>query len=97
MRIVWSPLALERVGDIASYIARDNPGAASGWVEVVFEKVKRLRRFPQSGRRVPEADRPDVREVFHGSYRVIYRLTPTQVAILTVRHGRQLLPPEDLV
>jgi plasmid stabilization system protein ParE len=28
MRIVWSPLALEQVGEIAEYIARDNPAAA---------------------------------------------------------------------
>jgi plasmid stabilization system protein ParE len=33
MKITWSLLALERVGEIAEYIARDNPSAAEGlWI-----------------------------------------------------------------
>jgi len=30
--VEWSPLALDRVSDIARYIARDNPDAAEQWV-----------------------------------------------------------------
>ena len=33
MKVVWSPLALERVEDIARYIAEDNPDAAVRWVD----------------------------------------------------------------
>ena len=32
MKVEWSPLALERVDDIAQYIAQDNPEAAVRWV-----------------------------------------------------------------
>jgi len=72
MRIVWSPLALERIGEIASYIAQDNPEAARLWVEDIFASVKNLSRFPESGRRVPEVRRKDLRELVMGNYRVIY-------------------------
>ncbi|MCH8533411.1 MAG: type II toxin-antitoxin system RelE/ParE family toxin [Saccharospirillum sp.] len=54
MRIVWSPLALERVEDIAQYIAEDKPGAAVEWVDGIFDTVERLADFPESGRVVPE-------------------------------------------
>lgn len=90
MKIVWTPLALERVNDIARYIARDKPAAAAKWVKELFRLVGRLSSQPHSCRVVPELNRPDIRELIHGSYRVIYKLTD-EVHILTVRHGRQLL------
>lgn len=46
MRIDWSPLALERVESIASFIAEDDPIAAERWVDELFESVKRLADFP---------------------------------------------------
>ena len=54
MKIVWSPLALERVEDIARYIAEDKPDAAVKWVDGLFSTVERLADFPKSGRMVPE-------------------------------------------
>jgi plasmid stabilization system protein ParE len=47
-------------------------------------------------REVPELRRGTVREVIHGSYRIIYRVEPERVAVLTVRHSRQLTGPEDI-
>lgn len=95
MKLVWPPLALERVSEIAEYIARDRPAAAEQWVESVFRAVKRLQRFPLSGREVPEDKRRDLREVVHEGYRIVYRVEAEPVSILTVRYGRQLLDPEE--
>ena len=96
MRIIWSRLAVERVSEIAQYIARDDTSAASRWVDALFKRVDRVKEFPQSGRQVPEANRQDLREILFGNYRVIYRIEIKRISILTVRHGKQLLPPEDL-
>ncbi len=96
MRIVWSPLALDRVAEIAEYIARENAAAAKSWIDSIFAKVKRLERFPKSGRAVPEIRRASIREIIHGDHRVIYRIMRGQIAILTVRHGRQGLPKHGL-
>ncbi|MNF79531.1 Plasmid stabilization system protein [compost metagenome] len=90
MRIVWSPLALERVEDIAQYIAEDKPTAAVEWVEGLFATVERLADFPESGRVVPEVGAQRIREVMFGAYRVIYSVRD-QVDILTVRRSNQLL------
>lgn len=95
MKIVWSPLALERVEEIARYIACDDRAAAQRWLRDIFVTVDRLALFPQSGRIVPELGVPTIREVIFGRYRVIYRIG-TQIDIMTVRHGRQALGMDDL-
>ncbi|MFQ5741667.1 MAG: type II toxin-antitoxin system RelE/ParE family toxin [Acidobacteriota bacterium] len=89
MRISWSPLAIQRLREIADYIARDKRRVAERWVRGAFETVGRLEKLPYSGRVVPELGRPDIREVIYGAYRVIYRVAPGAVLVLTVRHGRQ--------
>ena len=96
MRIIWSPLAVERAADIAEYISRDNPTAAEKWIDTVFSKVEQLKSFPESGRIVPEINSKDFRELIYGNYRIIYRLEKMQVSILTIRHGKQILPLDEI-
>lgn len=86
---------MERVVEIGEYVALDSPAAAANLVEELFGSVQRLARFPASGRRVPESQRSDLREVVHGNFRVIYRLDTEQVVVLTVRHSRQELRSDD--
>ena len=95
MRIVWSPLALGRVEDIAQYIAEDKPNVAVEWVDGLFATVERLSDFPESGRIVPEVGTRRIREVMFGAYRVIYSVKK-QIDILTVRRGSQLLRLSEL-
>ena len=97
MKVIWSLLALERVYEIAAFIARDRPQAAATWVEEIFAAVERLEQFPDSGREVPEVRRMAIREVIHGKYRIIYRREAERVAVLTVRHSRQLTGLEDIL
>lgn len=95
MKVQWSPLALERVKDIAQYIAQDNSDAATRWVVDLFDTVDRLADFPESGRMVPEVGVRRIREVIFGAYRVIYS-AGEDVRILTVRRGNQLLRSDEI-
>jgi toxin ParE1/3/4 len=96
MRVVWSPLAVQRVYEQAEYIARDKPLAAEAWVEDVFAAVERLKEFPFSGREVEEVHREEIREIIFGRYRIIHRVEAERVIILTVRYQRQLLDEAEL-
>ena len=97
MKIVWSPLAIERAYDAAAYIAGDKPEAALRWLEGLFNVTDRLERFPESGRVVPELNRPDFREIIYRSaYRVVYRVEKSQVSILTVRNFAQQFDYDEL-
>jgi toxin ParE1/3/4 len=51
---------------------------------------------PTRGRKVPEANREEIREVFEGEYRIIYRLESKKISVLTIRNFKQLLPDKDV-
>jgi len=97
MKIIWSPLAIERASEIAEYIALDNPTAATKWVERVFEKVKNLSSLPEAGRKVPEVNRNEIRDLIFGNYRIIYRIEKSNISILTIRHSKQILPVDEIL
>ena len=96
MKVTWSPLAIDRIAEIAAYIAEDNPRAAEKWIHRIFARTGRLAAFPESGHHIAETTRTDIRELILGNYRIIYRVDLRQVSLLTVRNTKQLLPPEDL-
>lgn len=96
MKIIWSPLAIDRASEIAEYIARDKPSAAEKWVNTIFSKVEQLRSSPEIGRIVPEIRNEQFRELIYGNYRIIYRIEKKQISILTIRHGRQILPISEI-
>ena len=97
MKIIWSPLAVDRVSEIAAYIAQDNPAVAEKWTHTIFAKVEQLKSFPKSGRIVPETNHPNIRELIYRNYRIIYRIEEKRLSILTVRHGKQVLPADDIL
>jgi toxin ParE1/3/4 len=96
MRIIWSPLAVNRASEIADYIAQDKPSAAEKWIDTVFSKVEQLKSSPKIGRIVPDIDDSQFRELIYGNYRIIYRIETKQISILTIRHGRQILPINEI-
>ena len=96
MKIIWSPLAIDRTTEIAEYIAQDNVSAATKWVEILFDKVQLLKSSPKSGRMVPETHRENIRELIYGNYRIIYRVEKNKISVLTVRHSKQILPVEEI-
>ncbi len=63
---------------------------------MIFKVVENLEQFPKSGRVVSEIRQDDFREIIHRNYRIIYRLYSKNVSILTVRHGRQILPVDEI-
>jgi plasmid stabilization system protein ParE len=89
-RIGWTPQAVDDLESIAEFIAADSPHYARLFVIDVLEAVERLASFPRSGRIVPEAGDPFVRELILGNYRIVHRLNDEVVEILTVYHTSRL-------
>ena len=89
MKVIWAPRAVARAAEIAQYIAADRPGAAAAWVEQLFAKAATLGRHARRGMKVPELDRAELRQVLLGKHRIIYRIDPKRIVVLTVRHSRQ--------
>lgn len=97
MTVAWSLRAKLDLGDIAGWIAADNPAAARRQVRKILDRAHQLGHFPQSGRAVIEYDDPLIREVIEGNYRVVYRVGTEQVQVVAVLEGHRLpVPPERL-
>jgi len=92
LKVRWTRRALQDLRAIGDFIGQDSPGAARRWVARLQERARKAAPFPQAGRRVPELGREDVREVFLGSYRIVYRVFPKYIEILTVFEGHRLFP-----
>lgn len=97
MKVIWSPLAIDRGVEQARIIAQDKPSAAEKWLEGLFATTEALANLPRLGRVVPELRNPDYRELSYGKYRIIYRIESRQISVLTVRHSRRRLDLTELV
>ncbi|MDZ4064431.1 MAG: type II toxin-antitoxin system RelE/ParE family toxin [Coriobacteriia bacterium] len=96
MRVIWVPLAREQVADAFAYISAERPSAALRWFDEIVDWTGSLSTFPDMGRMMPEAGRPEVREVFVDPYRLIYRRDPELVIIIGVFHSHQEVDTDDL-
>jgi addiction module RelE/StbE family toxin len=90
-KIIWTPQSQEDLREISKYISRDAPVTAKLFVRRLKLSVRRLRQFPETGAVVIEFGRSNIREIFHGAYRIIYRVGPGKIDILTVFHSARLL------
>lgn len=83
-RISWTWRAQRDLIEIGDFIAKDKPQAAARWVDRLISAVERAATLPASGRRVPELDRDDIREVIVDRYRTVYQVRDGAVVVLTV-------------
>lgn len=90
-RIVWSKRAALDLDSITDYIAADSPAYAGVVLKNIVNQTRILARFPQAGRKVPEFDDENIRELVVYSYRIIYRLQQDEALIVAVIHGKRIL------
>jgi toxin ParE1/3/4 len=93
----WTPQAAADLEAITDFISKDSSHYASLLASDVLGAVESLAAFPQSGRIVPEARDPTIREIILGNYRIVYRARQALVEILTIHHGARLLDPRGLI
>jgi addiction module RelE/StbE family toxin len=91
VKIRWSPTAVSDLEAIRDYIAKDSPSAARKVANRIKESMKRLERFPLSGRAGRVRGTREL--VIPGtSYIAAYVLQGDEVRIASVLHGKQLWP-----
>ena len=92
MKVEWTESALEQLWAIHEYIAQNSPEYAQRVVDRLTRRTQQIRNFPLSGRMVPEHDRPQLREIIEGQYRIIYYIKPDQIDVIAVIHSTQQTP-----
>lgn len=91
-KVIWSSRALGQLEDAADYISPNSPKAAASLVKQAFVSTDRLADFPRLGRRVPEWNRDEFRDLILGNYRIIYRIGAGRIDVVTFIHGARELP-----
>jgi len=87
MKVHWTKTAEGHLDSIFAYIAQDSPEYARRMVDRLTRRSHQIADFPLSGRKVPEYEMDQIREVIEGSYRIIYYVKPDRIDILAVIHG----------
>jgi len=87
MRVHWTDTAQAHLDAIHAYIAQDSAEYAIRTIDRLTRRSQQIADFPLSGRRVPEYDMDQVREVIETPYRIIYHIKSDQIDILAVIHG----------
>lgn len=96
MTVHWTDTAVEHLDAIYAYIARDSVQFALRTVDRLTRRSQQIADHPLSGRRVPEFDMDQVREVIEGAYRIIYHITADRIDVLAVLHAaRNVLGDEE--
>jgi toxin ParE1/3/4 len=86
MKVHWTNTAEGHLDAIYAYIAQDSPEYARRMVDRLTRRSQQIAEFPFSGRRVPEYDVDQIREVIEGSFRIIYHIKADQIDVLAVIH-----------
>ena len=90
MKVRFTPAARRQFLAALSYIRADNPGAARRIRERAESILRRLEKFPESGRVIPEFPELPYREVVISPYRFFYRINGETIWIVAVWHEAQL-------
>jgi toxin ParE1/3/4 len=90
-QVIWTAPALMDLDDIADYIATHNLVAAKNLVATIFHKVERLELFPESGRKPPELETLNYREVIVNPCSIFYKIEQDKIYILHVMRQEQQL------
>lgn len=85
--VVWARPAAADLEAIVENIGRDSEAYAASFAREVQEAARSLSVFAERGQVVPEFDLPEIRELLVRPYRIVYRVEPDRVVILTVIHG----------
>lgn len=94
MKVHWTDRAKARLRLIHDYISEESPQTALLVVDRITTRSMQLNELPNSGRKVPEFQRNEIREILERPYRIIYKIKSDQIDILTVMHYRQILPAD---
>jgi addiction module RelE/StbE family toxin len=95
-QLKWAHAAKADLKGIKDYIARDSPHVAESFVRQIRERCNRVASFPFAAPMVGEYPDEHLREMYHGSYRIIYKIEASRIVILRVVHGARLLGRDAL-
>jgi len=94
--VAWTARACADLKAIHDYISKESPINAKSVVREIFARALNIDQTPRVGRRVPELDDGNFREVPIHSWRIIYLIRGDKVFIVALVHKRRMPTPEEI-
>lgn len=94
--VKWSHRARTDLKAIHDYIAKDAPLNAKPVVREIRQKADSVAELPYLGRKVPEINDEQLREVSCYSWRIFYHVKGREIFIVTLIHKRRHVTPEQI-
>ena len=89
--------AKEDLKEIYEYISRDSVYYANKTIEEIIEKTKYLSMFPYMGRKIPEFNNVNFRELIYKSYRIFYKVNSNIYILKIFHHSRNILNSKSII
>ena len=94
--VIWTQPAKADLRSIHDFIAHDSRHYAKKVVQDIREKTDILEQLPKRGKKIPELNDDQVRELSLYSYRIIYEIKAQGIFVLAVVHKRRDLKVDDI-
>jgi len=94
VKIEWSKTSNYDILQIYSYIYQDSVYYAVNIINGIAKTSDNLEIFPYMGRKVPEYDIYNIRELIYKSYRIIYEVQLNKIIIHRIWHSARNLPKQ---
>ena len=90
--ITLAESAIQDLTDIREYYqAQEVPEVGDRFVKEIISSVEELAIHPDRGRIVPEFNRPQLRELIHPPFRIVYRRYKEKVSVVRVWRSERLM------
>lgn len=95
-KLTWLVTANNDLIQIYNYIYEDSIYYAIKTVENIVKLVDNLSYFPYIGRKIPEYNLDNQRDLIYKSYRIIYKIESNEILIRRIWHSSRKMP-KDLI
>ena len=89
--IIFKQDAQGEIKQIKEYISRDSVYYANKTANEIVDKTEYLTMFPYMGRKIPEYNMENLRELIYKSYRILYKVNSNIYILNIFHHSRDIL------
>ena len=82
---------------IQEYISRDSIYYANKTINEIINKTEYLLMFPYMGRKIPEFNKVNFRELIYKSYRIFYKVNSNVYVLKIFHHSRDFLNSVNII
>jgi toxin ParE1/3/4 len=87
--VIWADPAKTDLKAIYDFVASDSKYYAKKVIQDIIDRTNIIETYPMIGRKVPEIDDENVREIFAYSYRILYEIKSEKIYVIGIIHGRR--------